>query len=274
MQALSGARAFPALQEATLAHARMTKLIEPLDITALTRDLTGVSDAVASVASMIRPPAHELSREIAAIASSALGSWRSYVDALPPALNLEALFGAQAATRSVLGVTATSAILLGDEGAVEVAEEWELAPAEAREQMRTGLRRISPRLVVRLDGAWDAVAHAGPDSASQAANSAIELIDWTLRLGCDESGLEAWISEQVKPSAYRDGQGRATRQAKIRYLLRESDYAADFVAATVGQLVALHRELQKLKHTEGAHSVEAVGRLLPSVEAVLFLIVE
>ncbi len=274
MQALSVAGAFPALQEATLAHARMTKLIEPLDMTAITRDLTGVSDAVASIASMIRPPAIELSRDAAAIASSALGSWRTYVDALPAVLDVEALFDAQAATRGVLGVTATSAILLGDEEAVDVAAEWELAPAEAREQMRAGLRQISPRLVVRLDGAWDAVAHAGPDSASQAANSAIELIDWTLRLACDESGLEAWIAEQPKPTVYRDDEGRPTRRAKISYLLRESKYEGDFVAATVGQLVALHRELQKLKHTEGTHCVEAVGRLLPSVEAVLFLIVE
>lgn len=277
MRALSGVGAFPALYDATLAHERIGSLIQPLDISAVTRDLAGVSDAVAAVASMIRPPAIDLSRELGAIASSALGAWRSYVDTMPSALNLSDLFGAQAAGRSVLGVTATSAILLGDDEAIEVAEEWELAPADARERMRDGLARISPRLVVRLDGAWDAVAHAGPDSASQAANSAIELIDWTLRLACDAAdgpGIETWILEQPKPSVYRDNNGRPTRSAKIHYLLRESEFAAAFVDATVANLAALHRELQKLKHTHGSHNVNAVERLLPSVEAVLFLVVE
>jgi hypothetical protein len=277
MRALSGVGAFPAIHEATLAHERLAKLIQPLDIPMLTRDLAGVSDAVTSVASMIRPPAIELSRELTRIASSALGSWRTYVDAMPPALDVADLFGAQAAARGVLGITATSAILLGDHDAVEVAEEWELAPAEARERMRDGLVQISPRLLIRLDGAWDAIAHAGPDSASQAANSAIELIDWTLRLACDAvggSGVEAWILEQAKPSRYRDKTGRPTRAAKIRYLLRESEFEADFVEAAVRNLDALRGELQKLKHTHGSHNVEAVARLLPSVEAVLFLIVD
>jgi hypothetical protein len=276
MRAL-GVGAFPAFHEATLARQRIAQLIQPLDITSLTRDLVGVSDAVTSVASMIRPPGAEFGRDVAAIASSALVSWRSYVDAMPSALDVGDLFGAQAAARGVLGVTASSAILLGDDEAIEVAEEWELAPVEARERMRDGLARISPQLVVRLDGAWDAVAHAGPDSASQAANSAIELIDWTLRLACDlvdGPGIEAWILEQSKPSKYRDQHGRPTRAAKINYLLRESPFESEFVAATVGQLAALHCELQKLKHKHGAESVDAVARLLPSVEAVLFLIVD
>jgi hypothetical protein len=57
--------------------------------------------------------------------------------------------------------------------------------------MRAGLARISKRLLVRLDGAWDAVAHAGSDSASHAANSAIELIDWTRRLACSKTGFSS-----------------------------------------------------------------------------------
>lgn len=86
--------------------------------------------------------------------------------------------------------------MLGDDEATEVAEEWELAPAEMRERMREGLRRTDPRLVVRLDGAWNAVARAGPDAVSQAASSAVELVDWTLRLRCDAAGLEAWVAAQ------------------------------------------------------------------------------
>ena len=83
--------------------------------------------------------------------------------------------------------------------------------------------------------------------------------------------MEAWILEQPKPSLYRNDNGRPTRAAKIRYLLRE--FEGEFVAATVRNLDALRGELQKLKHIHGTHSVEAVERLLPSVEAVLLLIV-
>jgi hypothetical protein len=274
LRVLTAVGTFPAFHEATLASQRISQLIRPLDLSPITRDLTGVSDAVASVAGMIRPPALGFAGDIGAIASSALGSWRTYVDSLPSALNAPDLFQVQAAARGTLGITASSAILLGGDEAVETAEEWELAPAEMRERMRDGLRRISPHLVARLDGAWDAVTHAGPDSVSQAANSAIEVIDWTLRLGCDDAGLESWVAGQSKPSVYRDNSGRPTREAKIRYLLRGSDFEAEFVAATARNLDALRRELQKLKHTNGEHDVDAVARLLPSVEALLFLIVD
>ena len=124
------------------------------------------------------------------------------------------------------------------------------------------------------DGAWNAVARGGPDAVSQAANSAIELIDWTLRCRCDAADLEAWVATQPKPPDYGDGNGRPTRQAKILYLLRGRDFEAAFVAATAQNLIALHRELQKLKHTNGEHDVDAVARLLPSVEAILLLLVE
>jgi hypothetical protein len=278
MQGISRVGALPAIYDAALAGERIAQLINPLDITSLTRDLAGVTGAVTSVASLIRSPVTELNRDLGAIAASALGSWRSYVDAMPSSLDLGDLYGAQAAARGVLGVAATSAILLGDDDAIEVAEEWELAPAETRVRMRAGLARIAPRLLVRLDGAWDAVVHAGPDSASQAANSAIEALDWTLRLACEAAGgaagVEAWILEQPKPSQHRDDNGYPTRAAKIRYLLRESEYEADFVAAIANNLNALRGELQKLKHTHGVHGVDAVERLLPSVEAVLLLIVD
>jgi len=46
------------------------------------------------------------------------------------------------------------------------------------------------------------------------------------------------------------------------------------VAAIANNLNALRGELQKLKHTHGEHGVDAVERLLPSVEAVLLLIVD
>jgi hypothetical protein len=274
LSALSSMGTFSALNEATLAHERIARLIAPLDFPQITRELAGVSNAVASVAGMFRSPALDLGHEISAIASSTLGSWHTYVDALPRALDASDLFHVHAAARGVLGITASSAILLGDDDAIVVAEEWELAPAEMRERMRDGLRQINPRLVVRLDGAWDAVMHAGPDSVSQAANSAIELIDWALRLGCDEAGLESWVKAQPKPAIYRDDNGRPTRQAKIRYLLRGHDFEAELVDATAFNLRALCGELQKLKHTHGEHDVDAVARLLPSVEAVLFLIVE
>jgi hypothetical protein len=274
LRALTSAGTLPALREATLAHQRLAWLVQPLDFPQITRDLTGVSGAVASVAGMIGSPALDVGREVRTIASSALGSWRTYVDALPPTPVGSDLLRAQAAGRGALGVVASSAILLGDDEAVEIAKEWELAPAQMRTRMREGLAEISPRLVVRLDGAWDAVVHAGPDSVSQAANSAIEVIDWTLRLGCDAEELRAWVDAQLRPAFYRDNNGRPTREAKIRYLLRGRGLEADFVAATARNLGALHRELQKLKHTHGEHDVDAVARLLPSVEAVLILIVD
>jgi hypothetical protein len=272
LRALGAAGASPALQKAAVAHEHLASLMKPFELTPVTRDIVGVSDAVASVAGMFSAPALELGRDLAAIASSALTSWHKYIAELPTALDTADLLHVQAAGRGVLGVAASSAILLGEDDAVEVAEEWELAPAEMREQMRDELRQLSPRLVVRLDGAWNAVTHAGPDAVSQAANSAIELIDWTLRAACDDGEVHGWVASQATPDEFLDQHGRPTRQAKIRYLLAERDLEADFVVATARNLNALRMQLQKFKHTQGEHDVAAVARLLPTVESVLYLI--
>lgn len=273
LRALHAARAFPALQQATLAHHRIVDLMKPLELTSRTQDIVGLSSALASVAEMFRTPALELSQDLGTIASSALGSWREYVNALPTALDTTDLVHVQAVGRSALGVAASSAILLGEDEAAEVAEKWELAPTDMREQMREALQELSPRLSARLDGAWDAVTHAGPDAVSQAANSAIELIDWTLRAACNDIDLEAWVADQSRPNDFRDQHGRPTRQAKIRYRLAERDLDAEFVAATARNLDALREQLQKLKHADRKHDVAAVARLLPAVEGVLYLIV-
>lgn len=270
-QALTAMKPFVIPDDARRACAGLSRLMAPFEVSSTMRDILGLSSAVASISSM-RPAVTEFDSGIAVIASRALDSWRVYIDSFPSVSAPNDLFPIQAASRSVLGVTAATSILLGSDDVVEIAEEWELAPAEMREQMRAGLTRISPLLVTRLDGAWNAVTRRGPHSASQAAHSLVELIDWTLRLGCDATELEAWIAAQSDPSKYRH-RDSPTREAKVRFLLHGRECDADFIDATVTNLVSLQNKLQGYKHKEADRDASAVARLLPTVEGILTLLV-
>jgi hypothetical protein len=280
-ESLIGSRKLATLSPATLglnndlklAFEGASRLVQPLQLSSITRDFLGISSAIASVAASLDTSAIERKLGIARIASQAVGSWRTYLEAVPSPEVDNDLLQVQAASRSTLGITAASSILLGNDEAAEVAEEWELAPTDMREQLRERLRQIDPFLVERLDGAWNAVAQEGPDSASHVADSAVELIIQALEKACEiVGGLEQWLASQEDRARFRYP-GGATGEGMVRFLMSDCKHGADFVDATVNNVRALRKELQGFKHTGEPRGIEAVARLMPSVEGVLTILI-
>lgn len=177
------------------------------------------------------------------------------------------------AGRTTLGMSTTGLLLSRSE------DEWrddplddqddELigGPAEARRRLRNELARLHPSLVNRLDGAWERVGRHGPDAASQAANSLVELIDWTLRSAAPDTEVLSWHLEGGRPTAELH-EGRPTRPLRVRFIARNRPdaVAAEMYAKGISGLVEL---LQGHKHGAGEQQLAAVARLLPTVEAHL-----
>lgn len=183
-----------------------------------------------------------------------------------PPIDLDRLVAAGATT---LEITTAGSVIVGSPPPAFEAAPWEEAPGELRDRMRARLSDIDPGLARKLDGVWERVLVPGPDAASQAANSLIEVIDWFLRLAAPESDVLVWHSESRGPGTQLTDDGRPTRALRVSYVLmtahREAKPARRF---TLG-LVDILEFLQGAKHGLDFDDVEAVRRLIPAVEALL-----
>lgn len=179
------------------------------------------------------------------------------------------------AGRTTLGVTATGLLLTptgdpdweDDDLVDDTDDELIAGPEEARARLREELRRLDPRLVNRLEGAWERVGRHGPDAVSQAANSLVELLDRTLHLAAPDGPVLAWHSDEDRPGNELH-HGRPTRSLRVRFVLRARPdaAAAEMYAKGLAELMKL---LQGHKHGAGEQQVGALTRLLPTVEAYL-----
>lgn len=177
------------------------------------------------------------------------------------------------AGRTTLGVSATGLLLnpTDDEWDDDLLDEGDdeliTGPAEARARLREELSRLDPRLVNRLDGAWERVRRHGPDAVSQAANSLVELLDWTLRRAAPEAAVLAWHSGEGRSEEELPG-GRPTRALRIRFVVRARPdaAAAEMYVKGICELMGL---LQGHKHGGGEQQLAALARLVPTVEAYL-----
>jgi len=191
----------------------------------------------------------------------------------PPTPDLASTWRLLDAGRTTLGMSTAGLLLTRpeegwpDECLLEDQDELVSGPEEARVRLRAALGDLDPRLVQRLDGAWERVSRDGPDAASQAASSLVELIDWTLRRAGPEKDVLAWHAGAARsPSELDDG--RPTRGLRVRFIVRERPdaAAADFYARAIGDVLRL---LQGHKHGSGAQHLAALARLVPTVEAYL-----
>lgn len=141
---------------------------------------------------------------------------------------------------------------------------------EGRERLRAALSRVDPALLRKLDGALHALAVPGPDTTSQAANSLVECIDWTLRtLAANDRVLE-WHHDEGGAPADLDADGKPTRALRVRFVARDHPdtravaYWADALVKQVGLL-------QKYKHGMGVsgRSEAVVESMAMSVEGSL-----
>ena len=134
-------------------------------------------------------------------------------------------------------------------------EEWvEITEAgrqvlERREldSLDGALGRIASHLLELRAGAWAAVSSGRPDSLRQAAHSARELIDQTLKIGAPDSevkGMEGFSFDMTSRSGI-------TRRHRLRFLmsihrgavsdseLKVADQACELVLATDERLIAV-----------------------------------
>lgn len=202
-------------------------------------------------------------------------AWALVAQAAPEVPDADWGWRLSEAGRTTLGVSATGLLLSAaddddwEEDELVDADDDELiaGPAEAGQRLRDELRRLNPRLVDRLDGAWERVGNHGPDAASQAANSLVELLDWTLRLAAPDAAVLAWHGSESRPPDELNN-GRPTRALRIRFVvrLRPDAMAAEMYVTGLRELMRL---LQGHKHGLGEQQLAALARLVPTVEAFL-----
>lgn len=104
-------------------------------------------------------------------------------------------------------------------------------------------------------------------AVSQAANSLVELIDWTLRLAAPESAVLTWHSDEGRP-VDEPHEGRPTRSLRIRFVVRARPdaMAAEMYVSSLRELMKL---LQGHKHGKDEQGLVPLARLMPTVEAFL-----
>lgn len=150
-------------------------------------------------------------------------------------------------------------------------QPWRETAVVLRRRMFTLLIKLDPGLMVRLEGAWERVVRGGPHSSSQAAHSAVELVDWCLRSGAPDTDTLAWHTEQHRP-ADEIANGRPTRPLRMRYILRERDPDGAIASAYVRHAQEVIEHLQEIKHTEAGASPRELAALVMSIENVLIFL--
>jgi hypothetical protein len=140
-----------------------------------------------------------------------------------------------------------------------------------RYKFRSCLAELGPGVVGKWEGVLERIQHPGPDAASQAAHSLIELVDWSLRKKAPDALVLAWHTAQGRPVSEL-ANGRPTRELRLWYLLRNRTAEAEGAEIHIRSLLAFVRLLQKTKHAENTSDLLAVRRLVPGVESMLFFV--
>jgi hypothetical protein len=166
-------------------------------------------------------------------------------------------------------INATAGVIEG-EIVGEDDEPWIVARTEAVDGIVMWLSEIHPKLGAKFKGMWHVVYHRGPDFVSQAANSAMELIDHTLRtLGPDNEVL-AWRQLQGKyASEVNEKNNRPHRSLRIRYIATQRGLRPSSVELLVRATSGLVDDLQELKHAGEDRMVLALSNALQAVEYCL-----
>ncbi len=149
-------------------------------------------------------------------------------------------------------------------------EPWLVARTEAVDDIVAWLSDIHPSLGVKFKGMWHVVFHRGPDFVSQAANSAMELIDHTLRtLGPDNKVLEWRRLENKYVGEVSEVNNRPHRSLRIRYVATQRGLRPSSVDLLVKATLGTLNDLQKLKHAGEDRMVPALTSALQAVEYCL-----
>jgi Predicted pPIWI-associating nuclease len=200
--------------------------------------------------------------------------WESAATAFVKQPDAKRFLPLEAFGRGTVGVTSAVTALLPelDDIATDVDDERALlGPASFAEALRESLGSLDPRLPRRLDGAWERVSRRGPDAASQAAHSLMETIDWTLRLAAPTSTVLAWHAAEGRPDKELHN-GKPTRPLRVEFLLRGRPGEAGAARLHLRALSNLVSVIESHKHSADEADIEAVARLIPTVEGLLIFV--
>lgn len=199
--------------------------------------------------------------------------WDEATRAIVQARNPDRLFPLQALGRATAGVVASGILLGGRVEEDETAEESAalLGPQALGDRLRKRLGELSDDLPARLDGAWERVSTAGPDAGSQAAHSLMELLDWTLRIAAPDDEVLTWHRDdgRLADELHND---KPTRVLRAKYLLRDRPEEVKAARLYFRAITDLVEVIQSLKHKAGNKDVDAVARLIPTVEGLLIFV--
>lgn len=147
-------------------------------------------------------------------------------------------------------VTPTFADLVAPEAWLVLTERGQTAlRRRALDPLDEALAAISPHLVEVRAGAWSAVASSEPDALRQAAHSARELIDQTLKLSAPDEQVKA------EPWYQSDATSRSgvTRRHRLRFLMERNRLAQSEGELRIAEkacdlVLAIDKRLQAISH--------------------------
>ncbi len=157
--------------------------------------------------------------------------------------------------------------ILGDQSAGDIPSE-ELENAE----LLDGLRRISPDLDDRWNGAVFALNPRNPDAARHFCTSAREIITQILEIKAPDADVFA-----VLPTCETTDRGNPTRRSKIKYFLHRKgmieDSLEEFVENDMENIVQLFRIFNEGTHgTAGTFDLPQLNAIRKRVEdGIMFL---
>ena len=224
-------------------------------------------------------PFRDLLRPQTADTMAALANYTRHLPTSPSINQSQTLGMGALATRSVLADDLLAVVTrqeISDVGVYGLApaDLWLDARDDAGLTLYDRLGAIDEQVPNFLKGAWEEVAHGSYAAASKAANCLVEALDHTLRCLAPNEDVMAWLPARPA-SGHLDQQGRPTRGARVRYVLRSRTSEVQVAVALEISLAAgvngVLRELERGKHT-GDGDLDRVRHLIVVTEGLLTIL--
>lgn len=221
----------------------------------------------------LRPPI-----EVARPAVLATRAWQDVVRLTPPIDSSPYLPRLDIAGRAT-GWAVHAGVVLTEQDddeldRIEAEVATSLGSRSASNELRVRLAEIDRRLAEKLDGAWERITEGGADSTSQAANSLMELVDWTLRFLAPNDAVLSWHAAESRP-AKELHEGRPTRLLRVRYAVRQYPEKNSSLNLYLKAVQELTGTIQGAKHGLDRNSRKALVPVAMVIEGLLhFLLID
>lgn len=140
----------------------------------------------------------------------------------------------------------------------------------ALDALDVALSRIAPHLVELREGAWAAVATSRPDALRQAAHSARELVDQTLKIGASDDAVRSTPGYAADASS----KSGVTRRHRLKYLMLDnrgvaSDSDLKIAEQACDLALATDEKLKGMAHSREPIAADDVRDALVATEMAL-----